>query len=130
MNGKDECSIPISTLQLQPRNHHDVDQAEKAPKRRQDGGRNQELPSFVPQKGKGGKAKGDGIDQNWHIHNPGGGVVVEANSEGEDQRRRPVAEESKHQGEDLDSQLQFDEKEGIQLWKGIYHHHHNSCLLL
>ena len=121
MNDKEECFIPIATVQLH-REHHDVDQARKAPNGRQDGGRNQELPSFVPQKGEGGKTKGDDIDQDKNIHNPEAGGF--ASKPGQDQRRSQVAQESEHQGGDLDSQLQFDEEEGIQLWKGIYHHHH------
>ena len=102
-----------ATLQLQHRDHHDEDEAEKAPNGRQDGSRNQELPSFVPLKGKGGEAKGDDIDQNRQVHNPEEGGVV--SKPGHDEGRRQVAQESEHQGEDLDSQLQVEAEEGIQL---------------
>ena len=108
-----------ATLQLQHRDHHDVDEAEKAPNGRQDGSRNQELPSFVPVKGKEGEAKGDDIEQNRQVHNPEEGGVV--SKPGEDEGGRQVAQESEHQGADLDPRLQVEAAEGVQLWKGIHY---------
>ena len=120
-NDKDELKVIDSSaiLHLQHREHDGGDQAEKALNGRQFSGRNQEQSSFVPLKGKEGEAKGDDIEQNRQVDNPEEGGVV--SKPGEDEGGRQVAQESEHQGADLDPRLQVEAAEGVQLWKGIHY---------
>ena len=80
--GEDDSHCKAPAVQPRHKGHHDADQASKAPNGSQEGSRHQEHPCFVPRKalkGKGGKGKGDGIDQQKSKHNqPAAAAVVVA----------------------------------------------------